>query len=198
MTKKLLKSLLVVTPLLLAPLAQANAQAPPGLGAKTDRLVVAIKSVATNEGLLNDLTAGKPGLGAMLGIRVNLNNNPNLALTLNSGIENHGWQSDKIFRTTGTFGLIYFIGNNPNPDNSYYLGVEGGISMWRIDSNKYSYLDNNKNLPITILKFGKGFKKTFFEFGIESNSLDDLNRDEVKKYKESNWAVSGTFGFRFS
>ena len=170
---------------------------------KRNELVFAIKSVVAHEGLLGDITNKTPNGGLMLGSRFYLNN-ANLAVLLNGAFDTWGRHDfrgtlngrTRVNRETATVGVLYFIGANPNPSNSYYLSIEGGIDTWHIDSNTYSLLGSNKQFkPISILKFGKGFQDMFFELGIEKNSLD-VNKVDFREYKESNVALSVTFGFR--
>jgi hypothetical protein len=91
---------------------------------------------------------------------------------------------------------VLFIGKNPNPSNSYYLSLEGGINTWHIDSHANIPLSNNEYIkPVSIIKFGKNFREVFFELGAEAVSLD-TSKVSFINYKESNTALFAAFGFR--
>jgi hypothetical protein len=197
MLKCVFALMLVTSPFLLA---QSNEVA----HVKRIEFVLAMKPVVSYDGLLGDITNRTPGIGVMFGARI-YTGNPNFALALNLCSNTWGWhhfrntthERTRVARQTVAAGILYFIGTNPNPDYSYYLGIEGGVNAWHINSHTYSPLDDNKYLkPVRILKFGKGFQDTLFvEFGVERLSLD-ASKVEFKKYKESNVALTVALGLR--
>ena len=159
--------------------------------------MIAIKPVVSYGNLTGDgdTVNRTPNIGMMFGSRIYIGN-PNIAVRVNLGYDRltniTTDKGEKVFRSTATAGLLYFIGNKPNPSKSYYLSLEGGINTWFTDS----YYSRHKNIqPVRILRFGKGFEDLFFEFGIETNYLD-VNGVELKRYKDSNLALNAALGFR--